>query len=1352
MKAGEEQPNIPPRPALSEQKRRLLEQRLNRSSRSIGFKDDGIPKRPPNNKTLASLGQARIWVLNDLSEKSPSYNITSSFEVLSSIDKSALRIALNKVVERHEPLRSTYRLEDGEVIQHAIPSPELEIDQQNCKDLASARSSAQIYGRIPFDVETGPLLRVGLFTASQEHHVLILSIHDLVFDKWSLKVFWNEFSEFYRQATDNTIAKLATLPISYSDFSHWQRRWLEEGNRKRQIEYWKEKLKATPPPIPLPTDFPYPQTIGDPGGLERSILDESTSRKAKEFSAQNDVSLFTTFLLGFSILLSRYSETENILISSPVANRRKKETANLIGFFLNTLVVRADLTGNPTVREALARTRLTVLEALDNQDLPTDAIVDAIKPSRVTGRHPLFQTMFVYQREDEGTPKLSLKDCRIEPIFIETKTSKFDLSLFVAESGNAFETVAEYRTDIFQAKTIQKFLEHFNVLMGDLVANPSKRAQELEILTPEERTKLLHNHKNSAFGNQPKETLPEAILSFASTRPKTIAITGPNSTFTYQELEKRTAGLARALVELPRNEDAPVGIFLERSPEAIIAIIAALRSGAAYLPLDPHYPKKRNQSIIQDALPFAFIASQSESSTIKEVSNSPILSILHSNSSNTQLPKLSVDNNAYLIYTSGSSGQPKGVMVTHRNLSYSTLSRTHFYPTPPSRYLLVSSLAFDSSVAGIFWTLSTGNTLVTLGAGLEREPDAIREAVRRFQATHLLCIPTLFREVIAADFDKLSTLNTAIVAGESCPPELAKTHYRRLPNCSLYNEYGPTETTVWCTATKLDKDSPTTIGVAIPYYEIHVLSPHQQTLPSGVPGELCVSGPGVAKGYLNQSDLTKKRFPTITLPDGRRIRMYRTGDKVKRLHNGELEYLGRIDGQIKVNGFRFEPGETETALDACPNIVASNARLISNEHNDPNTARLVGYIVTDSKFDGDFKALKARLSNTLPIQAIPTQFVLIDAIPRLPNGKIDYKKLPVPDVRENTAASFEKPTTPTERKLVEIWKEALDIERVSTNDNFFDLGGTSLQAIRIFSKIRTAFEASLSSSRLLQAPTVAHLARLLDEESRPKASKCLVPLKTKGNLTPIFLIHSGGLQVLFYKDLAKRIDDRIPLYGLQAVGHDGSEKPLTRIQDMATRYLSEIEEIHPHGPFIFLGHCFGVTVALEMARQLQSRNKDVPLVVSIDGEAPYSLDHQTPAPAPLFPNYPKGLRFLRIKVRQLRHAIRKTRTNFIYRFGSEESKELILLKRTRSAIGKAFSGYRESPYSQPVLGFRCLDSDKYANHSEKDWRRAAPNIEMHHIACRHEELISEPTVQKTAAIINRKLASLPPYASLQAED
>lgn len=898
---------------LSAEKKKLLLQRLKRMAKSSKDKPNGIPKRPNDQPALASLGQARIWFQDALTEGSASNNITSSFEIKSSINKEALEFALNQVVARHEPLRSGYHLEGGEIVQKTFPSASLSFEHTYSSSSEGMLKDAEAFGKIPFDVKTAPLLRLGLFSSSEDNHILILSIHDIIFDKWSLKLFWSEFSQFYRQFVTGKIANVPLLEINYSDFSYWQRKWLEDGEQSRQTEYWKEKLFNPPAPVPLPTDQAYSETILDEGSLVKAKLPKALGDKLRRFSISNGASLFTTFLLGYNILLSNYANVDDLLISSPVANRVKSETANLIGFFLNTLVLRSTYDKEITIREALESTKQCVMEALENQDLPTDVITKAVKPPRVPGRQPLFQTMFVFQREDEGTPKLELEQVSVSPIFVETKTSKFELSLFVAESDDTFEAIIEYRTDLFKEKTIFSLLELYTVVLSEIVETPNKKISEIELIPPEELIKITSFEKGKSLPPSKYKSILERISEHA--KASSVALITNNETLSYQELDSRSNSIATSLLEHGATANQPIATLQDRSINLIISLLGILKAGAPYIVLETNYPDERISIMLNDANVKTIIVSTSQLDRVS-LKKKNILTVEEclAGSQNALKQTPSPNDLAYLIYTSGTSGKPKGIAVNHSNLLASTEARLDYYGVSPLNFLLIPNLSFDSSVAGLFWTLSTGGTLVFPTAEEIKDPDELCFLIQKHNVQATLCVPTLYMQLLSWDKKSLSELQIVIVAGEACSKSLVQKHRKNYPNCILYNEYGPTETTVWATVEKLDYQNESeeliSIGSPIPGVQIRILDTNLKRTRIGQIGELYISGPTVTQGYLNQPELNAQSF--IQLDQEKRF--YATGDLASWSKDGRLNYHGRNDEQIKIRGFRIEIKEIEAAL------------------------------------------------------------------------------------------------------------------------------------------------------------------------------------------------------------------------------------------------------------------------------------------------------------------------------------------------------------------------------------------------------------------------------------------------------
>ncbi|MDQ8185695.1 non-ribosomal peptide synthetase [Pelagicoccus sp. SDUM812002] len=1333
--------------SLAEKKKLLLQRRLGRKIGGNRTSTASLPKRPADEPPAASLGQTRIWFQSDLTDHSASNNITSSFLLRNSVDIDRLQTAVNLVIARHEPLHSTYSWDGDTLLLQEQVNPFSGIEKITARDSKECHALAQEFGRRTFDLEKGPILRMALVSRDDNYSILVLSIHDIAFDKWSLLQFWKEVSQGYNTPD----AKLQPLSHSYSDFSYWQKSVLSGEEKAKQLDYWCQKLASPPSPIPLPTDKPYPKIITVEGSLQRLKLPTELAEAVRTFSAENDTSLFVTLLLAFKILLCRYAQVEDVLVSSPVANRRKSETKDLIGFFLNTLVLRSDLQDNPSVSTALTRTKEHVLEALDFQDLPTDAIVESIKPERVAGRHPLFQTMFVFQREDEGTPKLSLEGCEIEPIFVETKTSKFDLSLFVAESGSTFETIVEYRTDLFEEETILRFLTYYRTLLEDLVANPSKRIQHLDFIPQEERNTLVTQAHGAYLEVDERKSICELILGFAQSDPQRIALSDGQTDITYREMGERVNALAKRIVESINPDRNRVGIYMDRSPGAIIAILATLRAGAAYVPIDPSYPETRRAQILEDSRSSLVIADEAYRLGLKSSSGSTTITWTEEGTPSTVLPDIKQEQLAYLIYTSGSTGTPKGVEITHRNLLYSTAARSKVYENSPENFLLLSSLSFDSSVAGIFWTLSTGNTLFPARANHERDLDKIRDIIHSRKISTLLCIPSLYQEILTIDTDKLNSLRDVIVAGEDCPESILSLHQSTLPQAKLHNEYGPTEATVWATHKCLPPSEKITIGSPIPNYNCQVLSKYEQPLPAGLAGELHIGGPGLARGYFEHPSLTAEKFPTLSVGTGETIRFYKTGDRVERTSTGELRFLGRIDEQIKLNGHRIEPREIVAVLRKCHSVKEAFIKLVSVEDRLPQlTAYLAGGAASDSEsLEAEARKL---ISESLPQHFRPSHYVVVNSLPKLPNGKIDVNLLPAPKTIKSSKPENDREPTQTEMELLKIWREILSVEKIPLSESFFNLGGTSLHAIRLFSRIRSTFGRKLSPSRLVEHPSVEALAKLLAPGKLEQGYKYLVPLKPEGTLPPVFLIHSGGLQVLFYRDLAEHIDDRIPLYGLQPDSNSGKEPFLRDIKAMATAYLQEIKNFQPKGPYVLLGHCFGVTIAIEMAKQLQASGDSVPLLVSIDGEAPLDLGSVYPDPPKAFQHYPVVLREARIALRRAKRLAERSVEPLRFRFGSVETRTQLLLKRTADSIRRAFKSYHTDAYQGKVLGFQTIDSENFANHRLEDWKRAAPQISIVNLDCGHWDVISPPFVEDTATKIHEFLSLIPEYKLVASPD
>lgn len=1064
---------------LSEAKRTLLEQRLKRTRGSIGQPSAALAKRPPGEPMVASLGQQRIWLLHQLDPTSPGCSITNSFHIKGKVDIDSLERSINLVIQRHEVLRSTFSLESEVLIQTIQSTAETKIERIDADTIGEIKTQFQRLVRVPFILDKSPLVRVLFGQSKGDEAILTLVTHDIIFDKWSLILFWKEVGAYYQAYQAGLQLEIEPLTIQYQDFAYKQCQQVKEGVFENQLNYWKEKLRQLPDPLSLPTDRPYPAQLTSAGRLEKWIIPKKNTQRLKDLAKQSDASLFTVLIYGLKVLLHCYTGQENILVGTPIANRRYKETANLIGFFLNTLCIRSDLSDNPTLMEGLLRTKQITTEAAQNQDLPLDWIVDNIELERVAGRHPLFQVMFVYQREDEGTLKLELGSAELEYIFIETQTAKFDFTLFVAESGSALDTVLEYRTDLFDASTMHRMLCHYEVILAQLVENPQQKLSELNYLTNIEREEVLRYGKGEQISFEHLPLVLEQVTQQAHLNPKAIAIQGAGKTVTYEELQARIDRFASHLIAQGIKPGDYVGLLIQRSPDAIVALLAVMKMGAVYLPVDPEYPKDRIRFMLEDA-DVSWLVTVSDLLHEAEALSSGArctteAQVKESNAENEFTYTIKPDDKAYIIYTSGSTGKPKGVPISHDNLRNSTAARVQYYPLKPERFLLIPSLSFDSSVAGIFWTLTTGGTLILPEQTHLRDPDAMLELITNTKVDSLLCVPSLYQQWLAYGFDQLKSLKTVIVAGERCASSLVQQHLDALPECQLFNEYGPTEATVWstvaqCTPKEAAKQE-VPIGKPIANCTAYVLDSHQRLLPVGFPGELYLGGKGIAEGYLNRPELSKERFVTT----GQWGSLYRTGDRVKWDASGQLHFLGRDDDQVKIRGYRIELGEVEAALLSHPDIEEA---VVLSMKDSTQLAAFVKYRDAINKPSNE--EIFSYLDKSLPSFMAPSQVTAVDSWPRTANGKIDREALleqltlQITCMSKDEVVETKSNESEDARKLLQVWRDTLGNPNIGLKDNFFQMGGDSILAIQTISKARQV-GISLTVNQLFAEPTVAQL-------------------------------------------------------------------------------------------------------------------------------------------------------------------------------------------------------------------------------------------------------------------------------------
>jgi amino acid adenylation domain-containing protein len=1061
--------------------------------------------------TPLSFNQQQFWLLDQASPDPSAYNVQTGLQIAGPLNVEKLQRTIDIIVRRHEILRTSISSIDGspaQVIGAAMPmalprSDFSHLSPEQC-ELATERAVSD-EAVLRFDLSKGPLFRTRLLKLSDDNHILIITLHHIVCDGWSINLLLREITHIYLRGRESLPAGVCDLPIQYADFAIWQRQWLSDETIERQLKYWRSQLANAPAAIDLPTDYPRPSVRSAAGARVSATLSPEAFAALKQLSRAENTTLFMTLLAIFQSLLSRYSGQQDVVVGTPVAGRAMVETENLIGAFVNTLAMRADLSGNPTFREVLARVRETVLGAFCHQDVPFEKLVEELNPERKGNCSPLFQLMFSFQT----MPALDLaaNGTRFTPLNPQSSVAKFDLSFEVEQSENSIAIALEYACDLYERATVERMLKHFENLLDAIVKNPEQPLADLPLIDEAERDRLM-NVWNSESVEVPRQTcLHQLFEAQAAKTPDAIAAEFRGEHLTYRELDERANQLANYLQKQGVGRECLVGICVARSLAMLVAIYGVLKAGGGYVPLDPDYPRDRIAFMIDDADMSMIITEEKLSGELPAAAKILCIDrewkVVSLESAAAPRVQPAPDNVALVIYTSGSTGNPKGVMIEHRSLVTYAVSAAHVYGmTEADRMLQFGSLSFDLSAEEIFVTLSSGGTLVL-------RTDEMISSARDFfsycQANRIstLDLPTAYwhelTDAVASDDLELPrSLRLVIIGGEKAAADrVACWHQYAGDTVRLVNSYGPTEITIVATFSDL-KPSPAIdagvvpIGRALPNASVYVLDQSLRLTPTGVPGELYVGGPGVARGYLNRSDLTLERFIPNPLTNDPRDRLYRTGDIVRYRANGELEFLGRSDSQVKIRGFRVELEEIERVLRGFAGIDDCVVALREN-----HDKRLVAYLVAAGTLA--ISDLRNYMKAKVPAYMVPAVFEIIEALPHTPNGKIDRRALPDPKPFAETDEAAVPPATPMQELLASTWRDVLRIENLGINDNFFDLGGHSLLAAKVVSLVRKELDVSITMVDIFQAPTIASLSELLypriaEKESQAELAELLAEI------------------------------------------------------------------------------------------------------------------------------------------------------------------------------------------------------------------------------------------------------------------
>ncbi|MBW4417615.1 MAG: amino acid adenylation domain-containing protein [Myxacorys californica WJT36-NPBG1] len=1095
---------------LSAQKRALLEVLLREQGMTAS--SQGIPVRPASDTAPLSFAQQRLWFLDQFEPGKPFYNLPAAVRLQGHLNVAVLEQSFNAIVERHEALRTTFKQVEGQPVQviakswsetNAPASSAVFIVLIDLQELPVATREVEVQqfalkeAQQAFDLEHGPLLRTTILQLDATEYVLLLTMHHIVADGWSIGVMIRELAAFYQAFSTGQTPNLPDLPIQYADFAVWQQK--QTDMLETQLAYWKQKLQSAPPLLELPADRLRPPEQTFHGATQSLLLPKSLSEALKDLSHRENATLFMTLLAAFKILLYRYTNQIDLVIGTTIANRNRAEVEGLIGIFINTLILRTDLSDNPSFRTLLERVQQVTLEAYAHQDLPFEKLVEELQPDRSLSYNPLFQVMF--QLRNAPMPDLELLGVTLSVLPIETHTTQFDLSLDVTEVADGLQVLMEYSTDLFDDSTITRMLGHFQTLLTGIVANANQSVSSLPLLTAAEHQQLLEWNQTQ-IDYCLEQCVHQQFEAQVERTPDAIAVIFQDQQLTYRELNQRANQLAHYLQTLGVGADDLVGICVDRSLDMIVGILGILKAGGAYVPLDPAYPANRLAFMLTDAQ-VSVLLTQNHLHHCLPATDATVLCLDTDWQRIAQEPQTnpvscSTPNQlVYVIYTSGSTGQPKGVMIEHRSLvNYTQAAVENWQLTRNDRVVQFASFSFDTSAEEIFPCLTGGATLVLRSNALSGWMVEFLQACQDWNIT-VLDLPTAYWHELTTSLerDRLalpSSVRLVIIGGEKAQIDrfaLWQKHVKS--SVRLLNTYGPTEATIVSTQWEFTENSTHSalpIGSAIPNAQAYVLDQFLQLVPVGVPGELHIGGVGLARGYRNHPDLTREKFIANPFSSDPEARLYKTGDWVRYRADGNLEYLGRIDDQVKIRGFRIELGEIELALNSHAKVQTAVVLLREDM---PGQKRLVAYLVLELEQILDLSELRHFLKEKLPEYMVPAIFVVLDTLPLTANGKIDCRSLPLPDQTRPELPTASAPSTQAEQQLVKIWSEVLGLEQVGIHENFFELGGDSILSIQIIAKANQV-GLRITPKQLFQHQTIAELAAVVHANQSTQAEQGVV--------------------------------------------------------------------------------------------------------------------------------------------------------------------------------------------------------------------------------------------------------------------
>ena len=1300
-----------------------------------------IKPTPEREYYPVSSAQRRIYVLNQLEQGSLSYNFPRVLTVSGNLERERLENSIKALIQRHETLRSSFHTINGEIVQKIHPETNFQLTYSE-----AAKDQVQSLVREffqPFNLEKAPLLRVGLIHVAGEDDVLLFDTHHIISDGTSMDILVRDFVCLYEGQ------ELPHLPIQYKDFAVWQNELFASGVMDSQEQYWLKNFEGPIPVLDLPTDYPRPATQSFLGDILQFRADSLLARQLNDLAKANGTTLYMVLLAAYNVLLARYTGQDDIIVGSPLAGRPHGDLENIIGMFINTLAMRNYPRAGLTFKEFLREVRTNALKAYENQDYQFEQLVNKLNVPRDLSRNPIFDTLLVLHNYDHADLALEGLGFKFYPL--EKTMSKFDLTISAEEWNNQIAFNLEYCTRLFKRETIERLAGHYLSILQQVVSNAEVRLAEIDILSADEREKVMIEFNNTQLDYPADKTIHQLIEEQVARTPDDTALVFQDTLLTYGQLNSRANQLAGMLRAKGVQPDTAVALMVERSLEMLIGILGILKAGAAYLPIDPDYPTDRIQYVLADSGARIIL---SEERCLNSLSNVGVEIIRIDQEEayadtvdNLQLVNSSQDL-AYIIYTSGSTGQPKGVMIEHRSVSNFIAGITALIDFRVGKSVLaLTTVSFDIFGLETLLPLTKGLKVVIATDEHQKDPRALKLVIERNAIDMLQMTPSRMRMLLSDEISAscLQGVQEILIGGEALPPALLK-EIRTVTNAKIYNMYGPTETTIWSTMKDLTDTNDVTIGRPIANTQVYIVGAENTLQPIGVPGELCIAGAGLARGYWQRPELTAEKFvsnPFISASDRpeNQARMYRTGDRARWLANGEIEFFGRNDEQVKIRGFRIEPGEIENQLLNHPAV--TEVVVIARDDNSGGKY-LCAYLVGEGELH--IPELKAHLSKNLPDYMIPTFFIQLEALPYTPNGKINRKVLPAPDAGMVSGVQYEPPKTEIEAKLIAIWQEALGIEGIGIHHNFFEIGGNSINIVKVISMISKRMGIQVPMGELFLHPTIAEIANNMFLENPLEGFDCTVRMNKPAPDKPnIFILHTWEGIIYQYKEIAKQLEGEYNVYGIQAKGVTKPAKLPETLEEMVTDYIVEMKAIQPEGPYIIAGYCYGNWIAYKMVQMLEDQNVPIDRLILIDenawipDEIRKSYEMMTKATAPI--------RFIKKWVRKL--ITRRNKNPMDY------WPTLLAYQKSKPAITgeiKNAMTVRENVNRLCTVGYRLdhlISNDVYiikaeennlVRYTPEDWKKqTSGKVWFVEIPGGHESIFAYPYVQGLVKAFRRSL-------------